>query len=224
MDWRSPLVRPAASAHFRFEVRPLLQDLLLPAPERRNWHCEIPLIISNHPDNQRIADFYRIPYFRSYRSRKRTRPKRNRSNSRLVANTNQSRRTCPLHASAFETSSLRPWFGELMQYPSLFFARVRWVEALPQGRFSAGVKLIGATATLRHTSARRWPLHRTGRCPHLPPRHDRRSRTEGPRYREGRAVAGRALARGNRSFYTAIRPSSFNSPHWETESAFSVTR
>jgi formyltetrahydrofolate deformylase len=24
--------------------------------------CEIPLIISNHPDNQSIADFYRIPY------------------------------------------------------------------------------------------------------------------------------------------------------------------
>jgi formyltetrahydrofolate deformylase len=24
--------------------------------------CEIPLIISNHPDNQRIADFYKIPY------------------------------------------------------------------------------------------------------------------------------------------------------------------
>lgn len=26
-------------------------------------HCEIPLIISNHPDNQSIADFYKIPYF-----------------------------------------------------------------------------------------------------------------------------------------------------------------
>lgn len=25
-------------------------------------HCEIPLIISNHPDNQAIADFYKIPY------------------------------------------------------------------------------------------------------------------------------------------------------------------
>ena len=24
--------------------------------------CDIPLIISNHPDNQRIADFYKIPY------------------------------------------------------------------------------------------------------------------------------------------------------------------
>jgi formyltetrahydrofolate deformylase len=25
-------------------------------------NCDIPLIVSNHPDNQRIADFYRIPY------------------------------------------------------------------------------------------------------------------------------------------------------------------
>ena len=25
--------------------------------------CEIPAIISNHPDNQAVADFYRIPYF-----------------------------------------------------------------------------------------------------------------------------------------------------------------
>jgi formyltetrahydrofolate deformylase len=25
--------------------------------------CEIPLVISNHPDNQPIADFYRIPFF-----------------------------------------------------------------------------------------------------------------------------------------------------------------
>jgi formyltetrahydrofolate deformylase len=25
--------------------------------------CEIPVIISNHPDNQAVADFYRIPYF-----------------------------------------------------------------------------------------------------------------------------------------------------------------
>jgi formyltetrahydrofolate deformylase len=24
--------------------------------------CDIPLIISNHPDNQRLADFYKIPY------------------------------------------------------------------------------------------------------------------------------------------------------------------
>jgi formyltetrahydrofolate deformylase len=25
-------------------------------------HCDIPLIVSNHPDNQAIADFYKVPY------------------------------------------------------------------------------------------------------------------------------------------------------------------
>ncbi len=39
-----------------------LQDLLY-RHHSGELRCEIPLIISNHPDNQPIADFYRIPYF-----------------------------------------------------------------------------------------------------------------------------------------------------------------
>jgi formyltetrahydrofolate deformylase len=39
-----------------------LQDLLY-RHQSGELRCEIPLIISNHSDNQRIADFYRIPYF-----------------------------------------------------------------------------------------------------------------------------------------------------------------
>jgi formyltetrahydrofolate deformylase len=39
-----------------------LQDLLY-RHHSGELKCEIPLIISNHPDNQRIADFYRVPYF-----------------------------------------------------------------------------------------------------------------------------------------------------------------
>jgi formyltetrahydrofolate deformylase len=38
-----------------------LQDLLY-RHQNGELRCEIPLIISNHPDNQRIADFYHIPY------------------------------------------------------------------------------------------------------------------------------------------------------------------
>ena len=38
-----------------------LQDLLY-RHQSGELKCEIPLIISNHPDNQRIADFYRVPY------------------------------------------------------------------------------------------------------------------------------------------------------------------
>jgi formyltetrahydrofolate deformylase len=39
-----------------------LQDLLY-RHQSGELKCEIPLIISNHPENQRIADFYRVPYF-----------------------------------------------------------------------------------------------------------------------------------------------------------------
>ena len=38
-----------------------LQDLLY-RHQNGELRCDIPLIISNHPDNQRIADFYRVPY------------------------------------------------------------------------------------------------------------------------------------------------------------------
>jgi formyltetrahydrofolate deformylase len=39
-----------------------LQDLLY-RHQSGELPCEIPLIVSNHPDNQRIADFYRVPYY-----------------------------------------------------------------------------------------------------------------------------------------------------------------
>src|SRR5208282_4388659 len=39
-----------------------LQDLLY-RHQSGELRCEIPLIVSNHPDNQRIADFYCVPYF-----------------------------------------------------------------------------------------------------------------------------------------------------------------
>jgi formyltetrahydrofolate deformylase len=38
-----------------------LQDLLY-RHQSGELRCDIPLIISNHPDNQRIADFYHVPY------------------------------------------------------------------------------------------------------------------------------------------------------------------
>jgi formyltetrahydrofolate deformylase len=39
-----------------------LQDLLY-RYQSGELKCEIPLIVSNHPDSQRVAEFYRIPFF-----------------------------------------------------------------------------------------------------------------------------------------------------------------
>lgn len=63
MDWR--LARSTDRPRLAIFVSKhdhCLQDLLY-RYQSGELHCEIPLIVSNHPDNQRIADFYRIPYF-----------------------------------------------------------------------------------------------------------------------------------------------------------------
>ncbi len=63
MDWRlaHSYDRPRI-AIFVSKYDHCLQDLLY-RHQSGELRCEIPLIVSIHPDNQRIADFYRIPYF-----------------------------------------------------------------------------------------------------------------------------------------------------------------
>lgn len=62
MDWRlaHSTDRPRI-AIFVSKYDHCLQDLLY-RHQNGELPCEIPLIISNHPDSQRIADFYHIPY------------------------------------------------------------------------------------------------------------------------------------------------------------------
>jgi formyltetrahydrofolate deformylase len=63
MDWRlaHSTDRPRI-AIFTSKHDHCLQDLLY-RHQSGELRCEIPLIVSNHPDSQRIADFYSIPYF-----------------------------------------------------------------------------------------------------------------------------------------------------------------
>ena len=62
MNWRlAHSTDRARVAIFVSKYDHCLQDLLY-RHQSGELHCEIPLIISNHPDNQRIADFYRVPY------------------------------------------------------------------------------------------------------------------------------------------------------------------
>ena len=63
MDWR--LARSSARprmAIFVSRYDHCLVDLLY-RHQSGELKCEIPLILSNHSDNQRVADFYQIPYF-----------------------------------------------------------------------------------------------------------------------------------------------------------------
>jgi formyltetrahydrofolate deformylase len=63
MDWRlaHSSDRPRM-AIFVSKYDHCLQDLLY-RHQSGELQCEIPLIISNHPEGQRVADFYRIPFF-----------------------------------------------------------------------------------------------------------------------------------------------------------------
>ncbi|MGO9863720.1 MAG: formyltetrahydrofolate deformylase [Terriglobales bacterium] len=63
MDWRlaRSTDRPRV-AIFVSKYDHCLQDLLY-RHKNGELRCEFPLIVSNHPDNQPIADFYRVPYF-----------------------------------------------------------------------------------------------------------------------------------------------------------------
>ncbi|HWC17965.1 MAG TPA: formyltetrahydrofolate deformylase, partial [Terriglobales bacterium] len=62
MEWRlaHSTDRPRV-AIFVSKYDHCLQDLLY-RHQNGELRCEFPLIISNHPDNQRIADFYQVPY------------------------------------------------------------------------------------------------------------------------------------------------------------------
>jgi len=63
MDWRlAHSTDRTRVAIFVSKYDHCLQDLLY-RHQSGELHCEIPLIVSNHPDNERTADFYRVPYF-----------------------------------------------------------------------------------------------------------------------------------------------------------------
>jgi formyltetrahydrofolate deformylase len=63
MDWRlAHSTDRARIAIFVSKHDHCLQDLLY-RHQSGELPCDIPLIISNHPDSQRIADFHRVPYF-----------------------------------------------------------------------------------------------------------------------------------------------------------------
>ncbi|HYU45437.1 MAG TPA: formyltetrahydrofolate deformylase [Terriglobales bacterium] len=63
MDWRlaHSWERPRM-AIFVSKYDHCLQDLLY-RHQSGELECEIPLIVSNHPESQRVADFYRVPFF-----------------------------------------------------------------------------------------------------------------------------------------------------------------
>jgi formyltetrahydrofolate deformylase len=134
--------------------------------------CDIPLIISNHADNQAIADFYKIPYA-------------------IVAVTKDNKSQAEAKIQML-IDDHRPDFVVLARYMQIlsngfvnrYAQRIinihhsflpAFVGARPYHQaFESRRKTHWGDQPLRHRSARRWANHRTGRGPCVSSRHCRR--------------------------------------------------
>jgi formyltetrahydrofolate deformylase len=107
-----------------------LQDLLY-RHQSGELRCDIPLIISNHPDNQRIADFYRVPYFVVPVTKENKRD----AEQKQIALVREHKCGLVVLARYMQVLSSEfiesPGVGQPDQYSPLFFAGVCGLKALP---------------------------------------------------------------------------------------------
>ena len=121
-----------------------LQDLLY-RHQSGELRCEIPLIISNHPDNQRIADFYRVPYFVVTVSKE----NKHQAEQKQIALLREHR--CDLVVLARYMQVLSTDFIAAVGSENLINIHHSFLPAFVGSKpyhqaFQRGVKLIGATA------------------------------------------------------------------------------
>ena len=145
MDWRlaHSADRPRL-AIFVSKYDHCLQDLLY-RHRSGELRCEIPLIISNHTDNQLIADFYRIPYFVVPVTRE-NKSEAEEKQIKLVREHN-----CSLVILARYMQVLSNAFIATMGSQNLINIHHSFLPAFVGSKpyhqaFQRGVKLIGATA------------------------------------------------------------------------------
>ncbi len=145
MDWRlaHSADRPRV-AIFVSKYDHCLQDLLY-RHKSSELRCEIPLIISNHPDNQRIADFHRIPYFVIPV----TKENKRECEQRQIALVREHK--CSLVVLARYMQVLSDEFIATLGSESLINIHHSFLPAFVGSKpyhqaFQRGVKLIGATA------------------------------------------------------------------------------
>jgi formyltetrahydrofolate deformylase len=145
MTWRVALSadRPGV-AIFVSKYDHCLQDLLY-RHQNGELHCEIPLIISNHPDNQRIADFYHVPYF-VLPVTKENKREVERQQFSLVRDHNCSLIVLARYMQVLSGEFISTWGAEhLINIHHSFLPAFIGSKPYHQA-FQRGVKLIGATA------------------------------------------------------------------------------
>jgi len=145
MDWRlaQSTDRPRI-AIFVSKYDHCLQDLLY-RQQSGELRCEIPLIVSNHPDSQRIADFYGVPYFVVPV----TKENKQEAEQKQIALVREHK--CSLVVLARYMQVLSDEFIAALRSENLINIHHSFLPAFVGSKpyhqaFQSGVKLIGATA------------------------------------------------------------------------------
>jgi hypothetical protein len=191
MTWRIAYGRaPKRMAIFVSKYDHCLYDLLL-RHRAGELACEIPLILSNHPDLKRVADQFDVAFevFPITRDNKREQEDRE---MRRIEELRSSCWCCALHAGAVGRVRGAPC-GAHHQHPPLVPAGVHGQQAVSPGA-QPRREADRRDGALRHDRPRRRPDHRPGRRALFAPRFDRGPGAQGPRPREGRARARGAPA------------------------------
>ena len=106
--------------------------------------CDIPLIISNHPDNQPLADFYKIPYFTIEIAKDSKRQAEERINS-LIAECDADLIVLARYMQILSNEFVNRYPQRIINIHHSFLPA--FVGARPYHQaFERGVKLIGATS------------------------------------------------------------------------------
>lgn len=106
--------------------------------------CEIPLIISNHADNQPLADFYRVPY-NVVEVSKENKPEAERRISELLGHHNPDLLVLARYMQVLSNEFVAQYPNRIINIHHSFLPA--FVGAKPYHQaFERGVKLIGATS------------------------------------------------------------------------------
>jgi len=107
-------------------------------------HCDIPLIISNHPDNRPIADFYKIPYF-VVEASKENRHEAEQKILGLLRGTNPDFIVLARYMQILSNKFVNEYPHRIINIHHSFLPA--FIGARPYHQaFARGVKLIGATS------------------------------------------------------------------------------
>ena len=159
--------------------------------------CDIPLIISNHADNQAIADFYKIPYAIVPV----TKDNKGQAEAKIQALIDEQKPDFMVLARYMQILSnefVNRYPQRIINIHHSFLPA--FVGARPYHQaFERGVKLIGATSHYVTEVLDDGPDHRAGCGSSVAPRHGGRPHPQRTRLGEGRAIARGALACGEPS-------------------------